>query len=149
MSPAAPEKMKTVTSRTGMGAGSYGPDAHSARVRSRLSFRDDHPHPVAWPQRDARLDGDPLLRREPEATALCEGREHEHAFGPGELFADADARARAEGEVRELRALGRRLGAPAVRLEAVGIRKPARIAVLDELAHDDDAPCRDHVLTPP
>src|ERR1017187_8770342 len=142
MSPAAPEKMKTVTSRTGMGVGRYGPDVRSARVRSRLSFRDDHPHPIAWPQRDARLDGDPLLRREPEAPALCEGREHEHSFGPGELFADADACAGSEGEVRELRARGGRLGTPAVRLETVRIRKPARVAMLDELAHHDDAASR-------
>src|SRR5450759_3818057 len=147
MSPAAPEKMKTVTSRNGMDAGSYGLDARSAWARSRLSSGDDHLHAVAGPQRHARLHGDPLLRRKPEAPALRERREHEHSLGPRELLTDADARARAEGEVRELRALGRRLGAPAVRVEAVRYREPARIAVLHELAHDDDAACRNHVVT--
>ena len=89
------------------------------------------------------------LGREAEAPAAREGREGEDALEPRELLADADARAGAEGEVGELRARGIERAAarePALGLERVRVGPPARIAMHDPLAHEDDRARGKHVL---
>jgi hypothetical protein len=89
-------------------------------------------------QRDARLRPNGLSREEPHAPPAGEGREHEDRLGPRELLADADARAAAEREVGELRAVWGGL-APPLGAKALGLRPPARV-VVREPRRGHDAP---------
>jgi len=62
-----------------------------------------------------------------EAPLLRHGREQQDAFHPRESFADADAGASTEREIRKFRAI---VGIePAVGVEAVGLGEPARVAM--------------------
>src|SRR5581483_1866927 len=65
---------------------------------------------------------------------LCERSEHQYQLGPRERLADADARASAEGEVRELR---RSFFFPAGRIKTLGVSPEPRIALRDP-GRDED-----------
>jgi len=58
-----------------------------------------------------------------EAPPLRDRGQQQDAFHPGESFADANARASAEGEIRKFRTLVRLR--PSLRFEAIRLGEPA------------------------
>jgi hypothetical protein len=75
-----------------------------------------------------------MARDQFEAPLLRDCGEQQDAFHPREAFADADARASAEGEVGEFRTLVT-LKRPSFWIEAIGIGEPARVAMDHPGAH--------------
>src|SRR5438270_452459 len=103
-------------------------------IPSNVTAPKRHPHLALRSKRDARLRLDAPVVRESQAPAARDGGEHEHSFSPCEAFADAAARAAAEGEVCELRTCLLRLRREAQRVERFGVGEEARVAVHDVLA---------------
>src|SRR3954467_6282807 len=73
-----------------------------------------------------------------ERAFLRDGGEDENRFQPCEVFADAAARAEAEGEIGESGTVGAGGMFPPLRIEAERIRPETWIAVHDPLAHEHD-----------
>src|SRR5690348_16410896 len=73
-----------------------------ARRAGRFAAPHAHRHPSLGAEREQRLRLD-LGLHQLEVDALDEGGECESPFHQGEVVADGDARAAAEGEVRSLR----------------------------------------------
>src|SRR5262245_43509313 len=110
-------------------------------TRSAAPFQ-PHPQAVLRTERDRWRGHDLLAGLEPQPPPARERGEQENTFHPGEPLADADAGATAEGKVGELRPRRLGFGTKALRIEALGIREPARIMVRDPLARDDDRALR-------
>ena len=112
-----------------------------------VSPLDPHPHPVAGAQGDDGLGVNDLVRGQPQTPGLAQGRQEQDKLHPGELLADADARAAAKGDEGELGAGGLGLGRPAVRVEAVGVGEEARVTVGDGGGNQHNRARRQHVAS--
>src|ERR1700722_2610435 len=79
-----------------------------------------------------------------EAPSLCDGREEQDPFHPGEPLPDTDTHASAEWEIREFRALV--WFVPTFGSKLFGLREPARVAMDHPRAQDKDRPRRHGVF---
>src|SRR5919108_3240608 len=124
-------------------SGAHSPRAHGLRrvaLEAQAQFI-ARPRPQPWIQLRR------LLREQPWSPALCNGRQHEHAFHRREPLPDAHPWPTAEREVAVTRTTVPHLRSPAVRVKRVGIRVEAGVTVHGVLTEYDDAPLGDHVLT--
>ncbi len=83
--------------------------------------------------------------KDAQLKLLRDGGKKQCGFHHGEGTADAQAGPAAEGEIGELGQALLEFLRPALRMEALGLVKIARVAVHNPLAHDDARPPRHRV----
>src|SRR4029450_1429120 len=101
---------------------------------------------ITWPRPELWIPSYRLLHEQLWSPSLCNSGQDQRPLHRREALPDTYARPATKREVAVARTAGTYLGSPAIRVEHVGIRVEAGIAVHDILTHDDDTALGDHIL---